>query len=64
MNTRVGRELKYGGDDGRKKRQMIKAIKLINDIVSVDMDIHMAHIGASLLAQTVKRLPAMWDTQV
>lgn len=43
---------------------MIKAIKLINDIVGVDMDIHMAHIGASLLAQTVKRLPAVWDTQV
>lgn len=40
---------------------MIKAIKLINDIVGVDIDIH---IGASLLAQTVKRLPAVWDTQV
>ena len=43
---------------------MIKAIKLINYIVGVDMDIHMAHIGASLLAQMVKRLSAVQDTWV
>lgn len=43
---------------------MIKAIKPINYIVGVDMDIHMAHIGASLLAQMVKRLSAVQDPWV
>ena len=42
----------------------MKAIKLINDIVGIDMDIHMKHIAASLLAQTVKRLPAVCNTRL